>query len=137
MRIWNEYVTLQTKNKREFINITPQVKAALEKSGIRDGIILVSAMHVNCAVYVNQDEPGLNQDIEEWLDKLAPFREDYNHGRGHESNAGAHLQNLLLHHQVVVPVADGKLDFGPWQQIFYAELDGQRPKRLLIKIIGE
>jgi secondary thiamine-phosphate synthase enzyme len=137
MRIHSDYMTVQTKEKREFLNITPNIKAALEKSGIRDGIILVSSLHSNSALFINDDEPGLLQDISEWADRLAPLGPDYQHSARSESNAGAHLQNLLLHHQSIISVADGTLELGPWQNVIYAELDGQRPKRILIKILGE
>ena len=137
MRIHSDYMTVQTKEKREFLNITPNIKAALEKSGIRDGIVLVSSLHSNSALFVNDDEPGLLQDITEWADRLAPLGPDYQHSARSESNAGAHLQNLLLHHQAIISVADSKLELGPWQNVIYAELDGQRPKRILIKILGE
>jgi secondary thiamine-phosphate synthase enzyme len=137
MRIHSDYMTVQTKEKREFLNITPNIKAAVEKSGIRDGIVLASSLHSNSALFINDDDPGLLQDISEWADRLAPFGPDYRHSARSESNAGAHLQNLLLHHQAVISVADGKLELGPWQNVIYAELDGQRPKRILIKILGE
>jgi secondary thiamine-phosphate synthase enzyme len=137
MRFHNEYLTVQTQQKREFKNITRNVKEAVEKSGIRDGLILVSSLHANSAVFVNDDEAGLLEDIEEWVNRLAPFRDDYHHGSRAESNAGAHLQNLLLHHQALVPLAEGRLELGPWQEVIYAELDGMRPKRILIKILGE
>ena len=137
MKIHNDFMTVQTKKSREFMNITPNVKFAMEKSGIRDGIILVNTLHANCAVFVNDEEPGLLEDVDEWLEKLAPRREDYKHGSKFESNASAHLQGLLANHQVVVPISDGRLELGPWQQVIYAELDGQRPKRILIKVLGE
>lgn len=137
MRIHSDYMTVQTRQRREFMNITPNVKSAMEKSGIRDGVILVSVLHSNSAVFVNDEEPGLLQDVEEWLQKLAPHRDDYKHGPKFESNASVHLQSLLAHHQVLVSISDGKLELGPWQQVTYAELDGQRPKRILIKVIGE
>lgn len=137
MRIHNDYMTIQTKEKREFLNITPNIKAAVEKSGIRDGIILVSSLHSNSALFVNDEEAGLLQDITEWADRLAPFGPDYHHSARSESNAAAHLQSLLLNHQAFLSVADGKLELGPWQNVIYAELDGQRPKRILIKILGE
>jgi secondary thiamine-phosphate synthase enzyme len=137
MRIHSDYMTVQTKEKREYLNITPNIRAALEKSGIRDGIILISSLHSNSALFINDEEPGLLQDITEWADRLAPFGPDYHHSGRSESNAGAHLQSLLLHHQALVSVADGKLELGPWQNVIYAELDGQRPKRILIKILGE
>ncbi len=137
MRVHNDYMTVQTRQKREFMNITPNVKFAMEKSGIRDGIVLVSALHGNAAVFVNDEEPGLLQDVDAWLEKLAPPRGDYRHDRKFESNASAHLQSLLMHHQVLVPISDAKLELGPWQQVIYADLDGQRPKRILIKVMGE
>jgi secondary thiamine-phosphate synthase enzyme len=137
MRIHSDYMTVQTKEKREFLNLTPNIKAAVEKSGIRDGIILISSLHSNSALFVNDDEPGLLQDIMEWADRIAPFGPDYHHSARSESNAGAHLQSLLLNHQAFVSLTDGKLELGPWQSVMYAELDGQRPKRILIKILGE
>jgi secondary thiamine-phosphate synthase enzyme len=137
MRIHSEYMTVQTKEKREFLDITPDVKAAVEKSGIRDGIIFISSLHSNSALFVNDEEPGLLRDIAEWADRLAPFGPDYHHAPRSESNAGANLQSLLLHHQAFVSLADAKLELGPWQHVIYAELDGQRPKRILIKILGE
>ena len=137
MRIHSEYLTIQTKEKREFLNLTPNVRAAVEKSGIRDGIILVSSLHSNSALFVNDEEPGLLQDVGEWADRLAPVGPEYHHSARSESNASAHLQSLLLHHQAFVSLAEGRLELGPWQQVIYAELDGQRPKRILIKILGE
>jgi len=137
MPIHSDYVTVQTKQRREFLNITPNIKAAVEKSGIRDGIILISARHSNSALFVNDEEPGLLQDITEWADRIAPFGPSYHHSGSSESNAGAHLQSLLLNHQAFVSLTDGKLELGPWQNVMYAELDGQRPKRILIKILGE
>jgi secondary thiamine-phosphate synthase enzyme len=113
------------------------VEAALKKSGIREGMILVSAMHITAGVYVNDAESGLIQDIDQWLEHLAPFREDYRHHRTGESNGDSHLKSILVHHEVIVPVTQGKLDFGTWQQVYYAEFDGQRPKRVLIKVMGE
>jgi secondary thiamine-phosphate synthase enzyme len=137
MKSYTEYLWFNTKNQREFINITEEVEKALEKSQIKEGLILVSAMHITAGVYVNDAESGLIADIEEWLEKLAPFRRDYRHHHTGETNGDAHLKNLLIGHEVVVPVTNGKLDFGPWQQVYYAEFDGQRRKRLIIKIIGE
>jgi secondary thiamine-phosphate synthase enzyme len=137
MQFHTEYLTFRTKNHREYINITPQVEAALKKSGIREGMILVSAMHITAGVYVNDAESGLIQDIDQWLEHLAPFREDYRHHRTGESNGDSHLKSILVHHEVIVPVTQGKLDFGTWQQVYYAEFDGQRPKRVLIKVMGE
>jgi secondary thiamine-phosphate synthase enzyme len=137
MKFHTEYLTFRTKKHREYINISPQVEAALLKSGIHDGMILVSAMHITAGVYVNDAEDGLIQDIDEWLDKLAPFREDYRHHRTGETNGDSHLKSLIVHHEVIIPVTTGKLDFGPWQQVYYAEFDGQRPKRVIIKVMGE
>jgi secondary thiamine-phosphate synthase enzyme len=137
MKSHTEYLWFNTKKQREFINITEEVEKALEKSQIKEGLILVSAMHITAGVYVNDAESGLIADIEEWLEKLAPFRRDYRHHHTGESNGDAHLKNLLIGHEVVVPVTNGKLDFGPWQQVYYAEFDGQRRKRVLIKVIGE
>jgi secondary thiamine-phosphate synthase enzyme len=137
MKSHTEYLWFNTKKQREFINITEEVEKALEKSQIKEGLILVSAMHITAGVYVNDAESGLIADIEEWLEKLAPFRRDYRHHHTGESNGDAHLKNLLIGHEVVVPVTNGKLDFGPWQQVYYAEFDGQRRKRVIIKVIGE
>jgi secondary thiamine-phosphate synthase enzyme len=137
MRSHTEYLTFKTRKHREYINITPQVESALAQSGIREGMILVSAMHITAGVWVNDAEDGLIADIDEWLEQLAPFRREYRHHRTGESNGDSHLKSLLVHHQVVVPVTNGRLDFGPWQQIYYAEFDGQRPKRVVIKIMGE
>jgi len=137
MKSYTEYLWFNTKKQREFINITDEVEKALEKSQIKEGLILVSAMHITAGVYVNDAESGLIADIEEWLEKLAPFRRDYRHHHTGESNGDAHLKNLLIGHEVIVPVTNGKLDFGPWQQVYYAEFDGQRRKRVLIKVIGE
>ena len=137
MKSFTKYLTFNTKNRRDFINITDELAAALAESGIKEGLALVSAMHITASVYINDDEDGLIADIEEWLDKLAPARPDYRHHQTGEDNADAHLKNLLLHHQVLVPITDGRLTLGPWQQIFYAEFDGQRSKRVILKLIGE
>lgn len=137
MKFHTEYLTFTTKQPREYIHITPQVEAAVKKSGVREGMVLVSAMHITASVYVNDDESGLIQDIDSWLEKLAPFRQDYRHHQTGETNGDAHLKNLLLHHQVILPITAGRLDLGPWQRVFYGEFDGQRPKRVLIKVMGE
>ena len=137
MRIQSDYMTVQTKLKREFMNITPNVREAAEKSGIRDGLILISSLHSNSGILINDEEPGLLQDIDEWANRLAPHSDQYHHHPRSESNSSAHLQTLLLNHQAIVSVTDGKLELGPWQQVIYAELDGQRPKRILIKVLGE
>jgi secondary thiamine-phosphate synthase enzyme len=137
MKIHTDYMTVQTKEKREISNITQNLKFAVEKSGIRDGIILVAALHSNSAVFIAEDDPGLHRDLEHWLEKLAPIREDYEYGPKHESNAAILLQNLALQGHIVVGLSEGRLDLGPWQQVLYADLDGQRPKRILIKLLGE
>jgi secondary thiamine-phosphate synthase enzyme len=137
MRFHTEYLTFRTRKHREYINITPQVEAALSKSGIGEGMILVSAMHITAGVYVNDAEDGLIADIDEWLEHLAPFRDDYRHHRTGETNGDSHLKSLLVHHEVIIPVTNAKLDFGPWQQVYYAEFDGQRSKRVIIKVMGE
>lgn len=137
MKFMTEYMTFNTKKRREFINITRDVTRVLQKSTIKEGMVLVSAMHITAGVFVNDAEPGLHRDIEEWLLKLAPEGHDYYHHRTGEVNGDAHLRNLLIGHQVIVPVTEGKLDLGPWQQVFYAEFDGQRSKRLIIKVMGE
>jgi secondary thiamine-phosphate synthase enzyme len=137
MKFHTEYLTLHTKTKRAYVHLTPQVESALKKSGIKDGMILVSAMHITAGVYVNDAEDGLIADIEEWAEKVAPFRRDYRHHHTGETNGDAHLKSLLIGHEVIVPVTNGKLDLGPWQQIYYAEFDGQRRKRVIIKVLGE
>jgi secondary thiamine-phosphate synthase enzyme len=137
MKFHTEYLTFRTANHREYINVTSQVEAALRKSGIREGMILVSAMHITAAVYVNDAEDGLIADIDEWLEQMAPYRKDYRHHQTGETNGDSHLKSLLIHHEVIVPVTAGKLDFGPWQQIYYAEFDGRRSKRVIIKVMGE
>ena len=137
MKFHTEYLTFNTKSRREYINITPQVEKALKKSGIEEGMILVSAMHITAGVYVNDAESGIIKDIDEMLDTLAPFGKDYRHHRTGEDNGDAHLKSMLAHHQVIIPVTDGRLDFGPWQQVYYAEFDGRRRKRVIIKVMGE
>ncbi|MBL0173707.1 MAG: YjbQ family protein [Ignavibacteria bacterium] len=137
MTFHTEYLTFNTKNKREYINITGDVEQILRRSGIQEGMVLVSAMHITAGVYVNDAESGLIRDIDEWLERLAPFDPAYRHHRTGETNGDAHLKSLLVHHEVVVPVTKGELDFGPWQQIYYAEFDGLRKKRLIVKIMGE
>jgi thiamine phosphate synthase YjbQ (UPF0047 family) len=148
-----KYLTFETAERRELIRITGEVQAAVDEAGIAEGMVLVSAMHITAGVWVNDDEPGLHADTLEWLDKLAPpsWRErasdvaeqlfpdpgDYRHHAGGEDNGDAHLKNLLVHHQAIVPVTEGRLDLGPWQQVFYCEFDGRRRKRLVIKVLGE
>jgi len=137
MKFHTEYLWFNTSRKREFINITHEVEKVLKNSSIQEGMILVSAMHITAGVYVNDAESGLIQDIEDWLQKLAPDGVSYRHHRTGEVNGDAHLKNLLIGHQVIVPVTKGELDLGPWQQVYYAEFDGQRRKRLIIKAMGE
>jgi len=137
MKFKTEYLTFNTSKKREYVNITDEVAAVVSASGIREGMVLVSAMHITAGVFVNDAESGLLADIDEWLEQLAPFRSDYRHHRTGETNGDAHLKNLLVHHEVIVPITSGRLDLGPWQQIYYGEFDGRRPKRLIIKAMGE
>jgi secondary thiamine-phosphate synthase enzyme len=137
MKFHTEYHTFNTRKHREYIHITPEVDTAVKKSGIKEGMVLVSAMHITAGVYVNDNESGLIEDIDEWLEKLAPFKHDYRHHDTGEDNGDSHLKSMIVHHQVIVPVTAGKLDLGPWQRVFYAEFDGQRPKRLIIKVMGE
>jgi len=137
MKTATEYLWFNTKRKREFLDITGEVEKVLVKSGINEGMILVSAMHITAGVWVNDHEDGLLQDIDKWLEKLAPFDINYLHHRTGETNGDAHLKSLLVHNQVIIPVTGGKLDFGPWQRVYYAEFDGQRRKRVIIKVMGE
>ena len=137
MKSATEYLWFNTKNHREYINITADVEKVVSKSGVKEGFVLVSAMHITAGVYVNDAEDGLIKDIDEWLEKMAPFNLHYRHHRTGESNGDAHLKSLLIHHEVIVPVTKGTLDLGPWQQVYYAEFDGQRRKRVVIKAIGE
>lgn len=136
MKTHTEYLTFKTPHHRDYINITERVAQAVRDAGVAEGMVLVSAMHITAGVWVNDAEDGLIADIDEWLEKLAPFRADYRHHRTGESNGDAHLKSLLVHHEVIVPITKGRLDFGPWQQIYYAEFDGQRPKRVVIKVMG-
>jgi secondary thiamine-phosphate synthase enzyme len=146
-------LTITTPERRQFVRLTDEVEQAVAESGVAEGLVLVSAMHITAGVWVNDDEPGIQADAMEWLDKLAPPSwkapandvaaqlapdpGDYRHHRGGEDNGDAHFKNLLVHHQVVLPITDGRLDLGPWQAVFYAEFDGRRPKRLVIKVLGE
>ncbi len=136
MKSYTAYLTFNTKNRRELIRITEQVKKIVEESGIREGLCLVSSMHLTASVIIQDDEEGLHEDIWKWLENLAPYKKDYKHHKTGEDNADAHLKNLLTHLQVVLPITNGKLDLGPWQEIFYAEFDGQRNKRVIVKVIG-
>ncbi len=137
MKFHTEYLTFHTRKHREYIHLTPQVDTILKKSGIKEGMVLVSAMHITAGVYVNDNESGLIEDIDQWLEALAPFRKDYKHHDTGEDNGDSHLKSLIIHHEVIVPVTAGRLDLGPWQRIFYAEFDGQRDKRLIVKVMGE
>jgi secondary thiamine-phosphate synthase enzyme len=137
MKISTEYLWFNTKSRQEFVRITDEVAAIAKKSGVTDGIALVSAMHITSGVYVNDWEDGLIHDFQEWLEKLAPSGLPYKHHQTGEDNADAHLKRTIMGHQVVVPITAGKLDLGPWEQIFYAEFDGQRKKRVVVKVIGQ
>ncbi|HYW81688.1 MAG TPA: secondary thiamine-phosphate synthase enzyme YjbQ [Spirochaetia bacterium] len=137
MKFHTQYLTFTTRREREYINITDKVEEAVRASGCHEGMVLVSAMHITAGVYVNDAEQGLIQDIDEWLETLAPRGPDYRHHRTGESNGDSHLKNLLIGHEVILPITAGKLDLGPWQQVYYAEFDGRRPKRVIIKVMGE
>ena len=137
VKSYTEYLYFNTPRRRMLVRITDTIRDIVKKSGIKEGFCLVSAMHITAGIIVNDDEPGLHEDIWEWLEKLAPYREDYKHHRTGEDNGDAHLKRILVHHQVVLPVTNGDLDLGPWEQIFYAEFDGMRNKRVVVKIIGE
>ena len=132
-----EYLWFNTKKRQEFIRITDEVASVVKKSGVTEGMVLVSAMHITAAVYVNDWESGLIDDFQVWLEKLAPAGLDYTHHQTGEDNADAHLKRTLMGHQVILPITAGKLDLGPWEQVFYAEFDGQRKKRVVIKVMGE
>ena len=137
MKAHTEYLTFHTDKQRELVHLTPRLVEILGRSGIVDGFMLVSAMHITAGVFVNDDESGLHADIWEWLEGIAPFKKDYRHHRTGETNGDAHLKSLLIHHEVIVPITRGRMDLGPWQQVFYAEFDGQRDKRLVVKVMGE
>ena len=139
MKSFTEHLTFNTDKRREFINITPTVEALIEKSGVKEGLCLVNAMHITASVFINDDERGLHADFEEWLEKLAPHEpvSKYRHNLTGEDNADAHLKRTIMGREVVVAITGGRLDFGPWEQIFYGEFDGRRKKRVLVKIIGE
>jgi secondary thiamine-phosphate synthase enzyme len=136
MKSHTEYLTFHTKKKRELIHLTPQLEQILAKSEVAEGFMLVSAMHITAGVFVNDDESGLHKDIWKWLEHLAPGGVDYEHHRTGEDNGDAHLKSLLIQHEVTVPITKGRLDLGPWQRVFYAEFDGQRDKRLIVKVLG-
>jgi secondary thiamine-phosphate synthase enzyme len=138
MKSHTQYLVFDTKNRQEFVNITGEVQDAVNKSGVKEGLCLVNAMHITASVFINDDEGGLHSDFSVWLEKLAPYGIDkYKHNLTGEDNADAHLKRTIMGREVVVAVTRGKLDFGPWEQIFYGEFDGQRKKRVLVKVIGE
>jgi secondary thiamine-phosphate synthase enzyme len=140
MKSRTEYLTLEVPARMELVNITPHVERIVGQSGIREGLCLVNAMHITASVFINDDEPGLHADYQRWLEDLAPFDaspQRYAHNRTGEDNADAHLKRQIMGREVVIAVTNGKLDFGPWEQVFYGEFDGRRPKRVLVKVIGE
>ena len=140
MKSHTVYLTMEIPARRGFVNITPRVEEAVRASGVSEGLVLVNAMHITASVFINDDEPGLHADYEAWLERLAPFDSSpktYAHNRTGEDNADAHLKRQIMGREVVVAITRGKLDFGPWEQIFYGEFDGHRPKRVLIKVMGE
>ena len=145
MKVLTDYLWFETKKRQEFVRITDEVAAIVKKSGVQDGMVLVSAMHITAGVFINDDESGLHADLEDWVQRLAPGPAaddskpgpEYRHHHSGEDNGDAHLKNLLLGHQVIVPITAGRLDLGPWQQVFYYEFDGRRPKRLVLKALGE
>jgi secondary thiamine-phosphate synthase enzyme len=135
-----EYLTFTIPARMDFVNITPQVEDVVQRSGVREGLVLVNAMHITASIFINDDEPGLHADYKKWLEGLAPFDPSptrYAHNRTGEDNADAHMKRQVMGREVVVAITKGKLDFGPWEQIFYGEFDGKRPKRVLVKVIGE
>ncbi len=139
MNSLTEYLTFNTKTRMAFVNITSQIEKLLKKSGIKDGLCLVNAMHITASVFINDNEKGLHKDYEKWLEELAPHSpiDHYNHNKTGEDNADAHLKRQVMGREVVIAITNGQLDFGPWEQIFYGEFDGRRKKRVLVKIIGE
>jgi len=136
MKSYTEYMTFRTAKRREMVPITDEVEAIVRRSGVSDGLCFVSPMHITAAVYVNDQESGLIEDIGKWLEELAPARPNYKHHQTGEDNADAHLKSLLLHHETTLPVTNGRLDLGTWQRVFYAEFDGQRSKRVIVKVLG-
>jgi secondary thiamine-phosphate synthase enzyme len=138
MKSKTSYLTFNTPTRRAFVNITPQVEKIVAESGVKEGLCLVNAMHISASVFINDDESGLHQDFDRWLEKLAPYSpESYLHNRTGEDNADAHLKRQVMGREVVVAITDGRLDFGPWEQIFYGEFDGRRQKRVIVKVMGE
>jgi secondary thiamine-phosphate synthase enzyme len=140
VKSYTEYLTMNVPKRMDLVNITRHVQAAVEKSGVQEGLVLCNAMHITASVFINDDEPGLHEDYQRWLEQLAPFDPSpsrYRHNRTGEDNADAHLKRQVMGREVVVAISKGKLDFGPWEQIFYGEFDGRRAKRVLIMVIGE
>jgi len=137
VKVLTDYLWFDTKKRQEFIRITDDVAAIVSKSGVKEGMVLVSAMHITAGVYVNDWESGLISDFQTWLEKLAPSGLDYRHHQTGEDNADAHLKRTIMGHQVTLPITDGRLDLGPWEQVFYAEFDGRRKKRVVVKVMGE
>lgn len=137
MKTHTEYLTFQTRRRRELINITEKLASIVSRSKVQEGFCLVSAMHITAAIWVNDEEEGLKADLFEWLEELAPARPEYRHHQTGEDNADAHLKRTLVHHQAMLPITDGRLDLGPWEQVFYTEFDGQRKKRVVVKVMGE
>jgi secondary thiamine-phosphate synthase enzyme len=139
VKVLTEYLTFDTKTKVAFVNLTPQIRQLVKKSGIKEGLCLVNAMHITASVFINDNESGLHKDYARWLEKLAPHEpiDQYDHNKTGEDNADAHLKRQIMGREVIVAITDGELDFGPWEQIFYGEFDGMRSKRVLIKVIGE
>ena len=137
MKTHTAYLTFNTRKRQEIIDITDDVEACRAEANVREGFVLVSAMHISASVFVNDHEPGLWEDIWQWLEHLAPARADYKHHQTGEDNGDAHLKSLLIHHEMILPITSGKLDLGPWQRVFYAEFDGQRGKRVIVKVMGE
>jgi secondary thiamine-phosphate synthase enzyme len=137
MRAHTEYLVMNTRKRHELVNITEQIADIVRRAAIGEGMCLVSAMHITAGIWVNDEEDGLKTDFMEWLDQLAPARPDYRHHQTGEDNADAHLKRTLVHHQVILPVTNGALDLGPWEQVFYTEFDGRRKKRIVVKVLGE
>ncbi len=139
MKSHTEYLTYEVPSRRGFVNITPEIRKIIQKSGVKEGLCLVNAMHITASVFINDNESGLHQDYEKWLEEIAPHEpvSQYEHNNTGEDNADAHLKRQIMGREVVVAITKGQLDFGPWEQIFYGEFDGKRPKRVLVKVIGE
>jgi secondary thiamine-phosphate synthase enzyme len=137
MRAHTEYLVMNTRKRHELVNITEPIADIVRRAAVGEGMCLVSAMHITAGIWVNDEEEGLKTDFMEWLEELAPARPDYRHHQTGEDNADAHLKRTLVHHQVILPVTNGRLDLGPWEQVFYAEFDGRRKKRVVVKVLGE